>query len=981
MSEDFIFRGSIADLDPQLHELLERERVRQEKTIVLIASESEAPAAVEEAMGSKFGNIYAEGYPRESSRRQTEEQILDFEAELAIYRRNSDPRYYKGVEYADVVEALCRRRAADLFAANGVKPEDLYVNVQTLSGGPANSCLYTAILQPGDTIMGLKLADGGHLSHGAPVNRSGSVYQSISYVVDENTEQLDYEEIREMALEVQPAVIVAGFSAYPRTINWHAFREIADEVGAHFHADIAHISGLVAAGVHPSPIGIADSVMTTTHKSLCGPRGAMLMTHRKDVGLAIDKAVFPGEQGGAHFNTIGALALALKLAQSDQFVALQKRIVRNATRLADKLAEHGLRIVGGGSENHLLLVDVTGTKNHYGLSLEGDSAARLLDVAGIVTNRNTIPGDRSAFIPSGLRLGSVWISQRGFDDEQVDKLAEAIATIVNNGVPVEYGGAVRKRTRRAKVSREALQKARALVNELTGYSEKVSSKAHTLQVRGMAAAPFVGQALTSNAVELHDGESHASALIIDGEPTAVTVMRESAESYWIRFANGETAATGKLFLQDLSDGYVQIGQDGYGKLAGPVTVETAENKNVAAPKKTKSAAADTIVHTKPFFVGMTTIETEGDPLPEFDFTAISSVQSGSAISDLILKANATLSADGVAAHYGNPDAELEAVYSGAALIDQSTKSIFVACGPNAQSFVDAVYTNEVARLKVGSSNLGFLLTPAGKVLDMVTVSRIKADEFVIVGNDESAAQVSGWLHAVNGGQVQIDAENPAAKVAPCDLFEASAAYVSGADSQANWVLLSLQGPNAAVTLQKAAVGEYARSGGNVGRKDGFELFVPAGKAADVWNALIKAGATPTGYEAVDRARTIKGIAAVGAEVGGKIDPDAACYGNSVKLWKPFFIGRTGYIGAFESPQNTIVRFSLPNAGAMPAVGSPVFAAGKEVGYVTSIAQDGAGQKLIGMAYVPLKFRRRKSQLALSVNGEMVASPTVTRFGK
>ncbi|MEM9777831.1 MAG: hypothetical protein AAF902_24860, partial [Chloroflexota bacterium] len=284
-------------------------------------------------------------------------------------------------------------------------------------------------------------------------------------------------------------------------------------------------------------------------------------------------------------------------------------------------------------------------------------------------------------------------------------------------------------------------------------------------------------------------------------------------------------------------------------------------------------------------------------------------------------------------------------------------------------------------LKVGGSNLGFLLTPTGAVLDMVTVTRTKADEFVIVGNDESAAKVSAWLKAVNAGEAQIDTENRSAKVASCELFEASAAYVSGADSKANYVLLSLQGPKAAATLEKAGAGEYARSGGNVGRKDGFELFVPADKAADVWSALIKAGATPTGYEATNRARTIKGIVAMNSEVGGNIDPDSACYGNSVKLWKPFFIGRAGYIKAFEAPRNTIVRFSLPNPGTVPATCSPVFDGGKEVGSVTSIALDAAGQTLTGMAYVPLKYRRRKSKLSLSVNGEMIASPTLTRFGK
>ncbi len=977
MSEDFIFRGTVADLDPELHELLERERVRQEKTIILIASESEAPEAVEEAMGSKFGNIYAEGYPRESSRLQTEDEIVDFEKELAIYRRNSDPRYYKGVEYADVVEALCRRRAAELFAANGVKPEEMYVNVQPLSGGPANSAMYTAIIKPGDTIMGLKLSDGGHLSHGAPVNRSGSVYKSVSYVVDPESEQLDYEEIREMALEVKPAVIVAGFSAYPRIINWHAFKAIADEVGAHFHADIAHISGLVAAGHHPSPIGIADSVMTTTHKSLCGPRGAMLMTHRKDIGLKIDKAVFPGEQGGAHFNTIGALALALKLAQSDQFVELQNRIMSNATRLANKLAEHGLRIVGGGSENHLLLVDVTGTKNHYGLSLEGDSAARLLDIAGIVTNRNTIPGDRSAFIPSGLRLGTVWISQRGFGDAEIDKLADAIATIVNGATPLEYGGPVRKRIRRSKVSAEALAKARELVRELTKQPEEKATGADAvLRIRGKAAGSFVNYALASNTAILTDGDSQDSAIILNGEPAAVTVMRESAEVYWLHFATSEAGMHAKLLLQDLSDGYLYIGNDAYGKLAGPVTVERLANGQVPAPSSANGANA--VVDSKPFFVGMGSAS--GQPLPEFDFDSVSGIQAGSAISDILASESATLSNDGVAANYGNIDAELEAINTGSALIDQSTKSIFMACGPNAREFVDAVYTNEVARLNVGESNLGFLLTPAGSVLDMITVTRTKEDEFVLVGNDESASKVAGWLKAVNSGTVQIDAANPAAQVAACDLFEASAAYVSGSDSKANLVMLSLQGPKAAAVLQEAGVAEYARSGGNVGRTDGYELFVPADKASEVWKMLKRAGATPVGYEATDRARIIKGIVSVGIDVGGEIDPDSACYGNSVKLWKPFFIGRAGYITAFESPTSTIVRFEMDNMGTVPANGTKIADGGKEVGYVTSIAANADRKKLTGMAYVPLKYRRKESKLSVTMNGIDMPSPTVSRFG-
>ncbi|MGB5059536.1 MAG: serine hydroxymethyltransferase, partial [Candidatus Promineifilaceae bacterium] len=393
MSTNYIFQGSVSEIDPELSQLLQREDDRQDSTIILIASESASPEAVREAMSSNFGNIYAEGYPREESRRQSQAEILDMDLELAHYRRYSDPRYYKGVEYADMLEALTRRRAAELFAANGVKPDQLYVNVQPLSGAPANSAVYTALLQPGDTIMGLNLNDGGHLSHGSRVNRSGKIYNSAPYFVDPQSEVLDYDAIEKQALEIRPQIIVAGYSAYPKIVNWQRFRDIADKCGAYFMADIAHISGLVASGVHPSPIGIADIVTTTTHKSLCGPRGAMIMTHKADLARKLDRAVFPGEQGGPHLNTMAALAVALKLAKTEQFHELQERIVHNAQRLGAKLEEHGLRLVGGQSENHLLLVDTKSVQAN-GVNLSGDMAARILDVAGIVLNRNTIPGDK-----------------------------------------------------------------------------------------------------------------------------------------------------------------------------------------------------------------------------------------------------------------------------------------------------------------------------------------------------------------------------------------------------------------------------------------------------------------------------------------------------------------------------------------------------------------------------------------------------------
>src|SRR5512144_2275122 len=345
----------------------------------------------------------------------TEEEILDYPARLAHYRRNGDPRYYKGVEYADVVEALARKRAAQAFAANGFGPDQIYVNVQALSGAPANNAVYQALVPLGETIMGLNLLHGGHLSHGSSVNRSGKWYKAVHYIVDEN-ERLDYDKIRALALETKPKLIIAGYSSYSWVPDWKKFRVIADEVGGYLLADISHIGGLVAAGVVPSPVGIAHVVMSTTHKSLDGPRGAVLLTTDPAIAKKLDKAVFPGEQGGPHVNVFAALALTFKLAQTPQFKRLQAQTIKNAQAMAAKFQKRGLRIPFGGTDSHMLNVDVTSVKSPEGVSLTGDQAARILDTVGIVLNRNTIPGDKNSLDPSGIRLGTPWITQRGFNE-------------------------------------------------------------------------------------------------------------------------------------------------------------------------------------------------------------------------------------------------------------------------------------------------------------------------------------------------------------------------------------------------------------------------------------------------------------------------------------------------------------------------------------------------------------------------------------
>ena len=365
--DDFLFRGGVDELDPDVAELIRHETARQQEKLILIPSESTVPSAVRKAISSPFHNLYAEGYPLDNSRTMTQSEILDYDQRLPEFRRQADQRYYKGTEYANILESLARRRAAERFAGNGLSADDLFANVQPLSGAPANNAVYSALLNVGDTVMGMDLIMGGHLTHGSPVNRSGINYNIVSYSIDPETERLDYEQIRDLAREHKPRLIIGGFSSYPFAADWAAYRSIADEVGAYLLADVAHVAGLIAAGLYPNPVGIADVVSFTTHKTLNGPRGAVLITHRKDLSRKLDRAVFPGEQGGPHINTMAGLAVALRIAGSEQFRDLQQATLANAVRLANKLQARGMRLPYGGTDTHLLLLDcktIVGARRH-----------------------------------------------------------------------------------------------------------------------------------------------------------------------------------------------------------------------------------------------------------------------------------------------------------------------------------------------------------------------------------------------------------------------------------------------------------------------------------------------------------------------------------------------------------------------------------------------------------------------------------------
>ncbi|MCS6829743.1 MAG: serine hydroxymethyltransferase [bacterium] len=378
----------LSEVDPEVFAAIENEKKRQHTHLELIASENIASKAVLEAMGSVMTDKYAEGYPAK--------------------------RYYGGCENMDVVESLAIERAKQLFGAE-------HANVQPHSGAQANQAVYSVVLQPGDTFLAMDLSMGGHLTHGSPVNFSGTLYRAVHYGVRPDTEEIDYDQVRDLARQHRPKLVVAGASCYPRLIDFAAFRDIADEVGAKFMVDMAHIAGLVAAGEHPSPVPYADFVTTTTHKTLRGPRGGMILC-RAEYAQAIDKAVFPGMQGGPLMHIIAAKAVCFKEALRPQFREYQAQIRRNACALADGLARRGFRLVSGGTDNHLMLIDLRPQK------LTGRKAQVVLDSVNITVNRNMIPFDpEKPFVTSGIRLGTPAVTTRGMAEPEMERIAELIA--------------------------------------------------------------------------------------------------------------------------------------------------------------------------------------------------------------------------------------------------------------------------------------------------------------------------------------------------------------------------------------------------------------------------------------------------------------------------------------------------------------------------------------------------------------------------
>lgn len=1004
---DFLFRGSIADLDPDVHDLINIEAERQYRKLILIPSESTAPVAVREALGSVFQNIYAEGYPDEETRWMEEGEILDYDARLANFRRYSDPRYYKGVEYADIVEALARRRCAETFATNGVSPDQIFVNVQALSGGPANNAVYHALVNPGDTIMGMNLLHGGHLSHGSPVNRSGKYYNAVHYTVDPQTEQVNYDAIEALAQQHRPKFIIAGYSSYPWTVDWARFKEIAKSVGAYLFADIAHVAGLVAADLYPSPLGYADVITFTTHKSLCGPRGACILTTDSTLARKIDRAVFPGEQGGPHVNVFAAMALSFKLAKSEQFKQLQAQVVKNCVALTERLKERGLRIPYGGTNTHMTNVDCTTIKDLDGTTLSGDQTARILDVAGIVVNRNTIPGDLSAADPSGIRLGTPWVTQRGLDQADMAMVADIIADLMQAISPFRVEGR-KGRARRAKVDFAILEEAKIKVRDLAekagidfdptqhGYphfyyldDQPAADGWVAFDVIGERVRQFLDYAASCDLDEIKLGESAA---------VCIFTPRGTVEGALTRSSNGEfclsvpswQAGLASAWLRDLSDGYVGFDDDPLRKLPGPVVVRHSSSTPVQKSCLEEPSLSPARGINKPYFIGMPA--GTGEALPKFEWQD----QEGALRRTPIYEVHKQLGAKLIPfagwempVWYSSVVEEHLATRQAAGLFDVAHMGVYQVEGPDAAVFLDSVCGNDISGLGVGESCYTHFLTPDADVIDDTLVYHRAVDKFLVVVNASNDDKDWAWLKAVMDGSVCVDNSRPWAKAyGRRAILRNLRSPEEGADMRVD---IALQGPKSRdvllalgcdvetrrrimglkrTQLCDAVVGGFdlvVSRTGYTGEKMAFELFVHPSRAAELFTKLLEAGGTfglkPVGLGARDSLRTEAGLPLYGHEMGlgsgkaGQSDLGVAegGFGSYVKTYKPWFIGRSAYIEREKNRKGVVARFRFTEKGVrMAHGGDPVLdKRGRVVGWVTSCAVDSDGL-LSGQAYLELK---------------------------
>jgi glycine hydroxymethyltransferase len=974
----YVFGKPAREIDPDVSDLVEYEQNRQSGKIVLIPSESICPSPVLEVLGSAFNNIYAEGYIPSMMVGEDEALLTDLDYQFARYRRYSDRRFYKGCDFVNLVEALAQRRAARLFATRKNPPENLYVSVQPLSGAAANNAVYDAFVRHGDVVMGMSLMHGGHLTHGSEFNRSGKNYQIVSYEVNPKTERLDYDEISGLAVEHKPSMIIAGYTSYPWAPDWKKFRKISDKVGALLLADISHPAGLVTAGVFPNPVDYADVITCTTHKTLFGPRGALIITANPDYAEILEQAVFPGEQGGPHVNKFAAMAVAFKIAQSDEYRRVQWDIVLNAKLLAGALENEGLSLAYGGTDTHLMLINLNRIKTKSGYPLKGEIAVRILDLCGIVANKNTIPGDTVTAEASGIRIGTPWITQRGITRKGIEELGSIIAYILKNINPFTYVGLTGDLPR-GKIELEVLNRARERVDRLAESlasekrSEKYSNRAKpvfravngkcVVFLKGKRVVQFLEQISTNGIRLLEDNEGCYSFLLKEsGSLLAHVYIYRLRSSQFLMVTREDDLQDVGEWLRGLSDGYAAFDEeDIFKKVEGPVEISDFNEMGVMDTipinlqkielNRTKDGISSELLYkespglfklSKPYFVGQRAINAKADTAGKAAFTyseAKSSPKKSCLYKEHLKLTKSFVEFAGweMPVRYEGIVEEHRTVRSASGVFDISHMGIIEVSGEYATHFLDTITTNYVPWINDGESQYSYLVDPDGNVIDDIMIYRLSEERYIIVVNAVNADRDLAWMQAVNSQKVIIDNMNQEKSIQGRATIRDLKDPSSKSDQKVN---IALQGPRSLEILMALADSGMKRSRlerlrkaqfalarlrdielivsrtGYTGEEVGFELLVHPDQAASLWKLLLSKGAKAVGLGARDSLRIEAGLPLYGHELGGEngISPFEAGFGPYVKFHKPFFIGRDPLLEKMESMTMSIVRFRLNRAG-------------------------------------------------------------------
>ncbi|MEW6025939.1 MAG: serine hydroxymethyltransferase [Planctomycetota bacterium] len=1010
----FTFDAKLSSLDPDIVSFIKGEEERQSNNLLMIASESLCPMPVREALTAVFTNKYAEGYP---SLRMTigERNRIEKEPEryLAFHRRYGDRRFYKGAEFSNFVEVLAQRRVAELFANPNAPVDDIFVNVQPLSGAAANNAVYNSFLVPGDVMMGLSLSYGGHLTHGSPFNRSGRQYKVIPYTVDPRTGQFDYELLEKLALEHKPNIIISGASAYPWNIDWQRLKAICEKVpvqvtglnrsGAVLMADISHPAGLVVAGLFNNPVGVADVTTFTTHKTLCGPRGAVIISTDEDIAKRIDLGVFPGEQGGPHLNNIAAKAVAFKIAASKEFKQLQKKIAENCLTLAEEFKKLGYRLAYGGTNTHLVLIDLDSVKTASGIPSKGDVASNILDLCGITCNKNALPGDETGARPRGLRFGTTVLSQLGMGAPEMKKIARLVHYVLSNiktFTVMSHSGEIV----RGKIDLEVMEKTRAEVDKLLGLKGRAAAKGNAIEIVGERAIAFLQSLVSDNLYLLKPGQAIQTTFKVGKDNIAVAFKMVQPDVYLIA-PNKAKLDTFFRYFNGLSDGYITWREDDvYAKVEGPVVISRV------------AYSVGRIANT----LNMATQSAK--PKADFIFKPYTGEPRKTSLYDEHLKLTKAqflvpFAGWSMPLWYTRASEEHQAVRAAAGLFDVSHMGKLEISGPYATRFLDMVTTNYVPKLQIGQSHYSYVLDADGEPLDDILLYKMQEEKYLMVVNASNKEKIEQWLNAVNDGQVIIDRDNPnralEGRVNIVDLGMISAT------GEGVLVNIALQGPNSLRILLKLADQESVKilkrikktcfawvtlggikalpaRTGYTGEEIAYEIFVAKEDAARFWRQLLETGKEfglkPCGLAARDSLRTEAGLPLYGHELNGdnKVMPTEAGYGAFIKRHKPFFIGRKAYIqkekqstvpegirdgkGSGIVGPRRVVRFRIttPNARAIKP-GDAVFQSasgpvsqstsqtggqsdsqtGRPIGLVTSCTLATGGQ--IGLALIDKKF--------------------------